>query len=708
MLEIFTLGTSRARWQGQSLLPFRTQKAKALFFFLIVEWTYYNKSDHRREFLADLLWPDLDKKAALENLRQTLYIIRNKFKSITNQDLFKSNRITINKNEAIQINIDLWLLKGLEVFDLIQLPSIEHVPLSDLILYDCEPYYEWLMNFQAEIQQMSIDILSKNIEYQKALGNWFAVESLTVILEAQNVPIDADLYHLLAEACLNQGKNLEAVNWLKRAGLNQLQARQWIKVKQSEISSTRDKVAPRVAILPFKELQEDVSGISLGLVEDISSQLSQYKELEIVPTFSVLQFQNSEKITQKIAYELRVEYLISGTIRFINRSFKINLHLIDCSKDCIVWSTNLTKLSEDLFSIQQEVTSQLIDAFVNMKAIQRTEVYDTYVPKPEAYDWYLQAWSIYYKGTPKTTLKAKEYFKKAIECDPNYRRACLGILFTIGSSASWWGDCKMKDVYSEYLQTQKEAAKDPSLHPDLHAVNGWASMWNWDLEGAEKCFKKSISMNANIAFCWGGYAHALNMMGRHQEALQTAQQGVFNEPGYIQGFFILAECNLLLGNLDAAEKICKAALKQHPDLHSGITVLIWVLILQGKYREAIKIGEQTLRKTGRRTYFVIGRLALAYLANKEEQKASVILNEMLDRSVQGEKGFPYFIALYYQTIGKSQEALDILEKHIEDYLTDYLWLKVQPEFKSLHHLPRFQKIMDRVFRPALSSSLIIN
>ncbi|NJK82501.1 MAG: hypothetical protein HC912_00450 [Saprospiraceae bacterium] len=704
MLYVSTIGDVNAYWQDQSCLPMRTQKAKALFFYLIIEWTYFGKTEHRREFLADLLWPELDKKAALENLRQTLYIIRSKFKSISQQEFLISHRFSVNKNEELKIGIDLKLLQSTDVFDLIQLPATKHIPLQDLILYDCEPFYDWLINFQAEIQQLSIQKISKTLEYHKALQNWPVVESLTLIYQAQDVIPEPELYYLLASISLKQDKPLQATHWLNLVGLNQLDIENWIRREQETIHHfTNEYKAVRLAVLPFKELHRDESGIALGLVEDMVAYLSKYRELEVVPTFSVIQFQDTDKAMQKIAYELRADYLISGTIRYINTAYKINFHLIDCRKDSVVWSASLNDSEINSNSTQQEITRQLDKALKEKEIIPRDSIQENYLPIPEAYDWYLQAWSIYYKGTPATTQQSIEYFKKSVVIDSAYSRAYLGMVTSICSLASWWGDKKMKDVLEEYKWAQREAAKDPSLHGDLLAINGWARMWLWDLHGAEQDFKEALARKSNVAFCWGGYAHALNMLGKHQEALQIAQQGLYNDSAYIQGCFIFAECNLLLNKLDIAEKICKAALRQQPDLHSGITVLIWVLILREKFSEAIALGEESLTKTQRRTYFVVGRLALAYFNDKQFDKANDLLAEMEKRNAKGEKGFPYFIALFHQVRGNSEKALQVLEKHLEDYSTDYLWLRVQPEFKSLHDNPRFQAILNMVFNQGRKS-----
>ena len=699
MLTAGTLGAINAFWQEQSLLPFRTQKAKALFFYFLIEWEFYKRTEHRREFLADLFWPEMDKKAGLENLRQTLYIIRSRFKKVAGQDFLLSSKFTVNKNQSLKISLDLTQLLSTEVFDLVKLPEVRHIPLHDLVIYDCEPFYEWLINFQAEIQQLSIEKIGKAIEYQKALQNWPAVESLASIYLAQDVMLDNNLFFQLARVALKQRNQLQAARWLGQAGLEYKETKLWLEREESNLEKAveEEKIAPRIAVLPFKELQQDVTGISLGLVEDMVSFLCKYRELEVVPTFSVIQFQGSDKSLERIAFELRVNYLFTGTLRYINGAYKINIQLINCKKHNIDWSASLISSDIDSVSMQQDLTSHLHDALKKNLLVSDSEMQESYVPIPEAYDWYLQGWSAYYRGTPETTQRAKECFAKAIELDPDYRRAYLGILITVGSLASWWGDKKMTEVLDEYKWAQQQAAKDKSLHADLMSLNGWARMWLWDLQGAEKDFKYALSRKSNIAFSWGGYAHALNMLGRHQEAYDVAQQGLYNDPAYIQGCFIFAECNLLLGKLEDAEKICKAALKQQPDLHSGITVYIWVLMLQGKYKEAIAAGESCLKRTKRRPYFVIGRLAQAYVADKQMDKARNLLSEMEERNQKGEKGFPYFMALVHQNMGNTAKALEILEKHVDDYSTDYLWLKVQPEFKEIHENPRFKKLIDKVF-----------
>jgi predicted Zn-dependent protease len=196
--------------------------------------------------------------------------------------------------------------------------------------------------------------------------------------------------------------------------------------------------------------------------------------------------------------------------------------------------------------------------------------------------------------------------------------------------------------------------------------------------------------------------HCLFTQGKLEEAYQAAQLGMDKNPNHVLNRSMLSDVSLLLGKYEECERICRSILLQMPGKHSTITMLIWVLIVQGRPGEAIRAGEEHLVRTGQRLYFVVGRLALAYLTAGDRVNAERLYAEMEERSTRGEKGFPYFMALYQQVAGRPERALDLLEEYLPDRLTDYLWLKVQPEFKPLRGHPRFEAILVEVFGPSAS------
>ena len=64
------LGGFHVELDGEAVYAFKTDKARALLAYLVVE----SDRPHRRETLAALLWPDRPDAAARANLRQALFV----------------------------------------------------------------------------------------------------------------------------------------------------------------------------------------------------------------------------------------------------------------------------------------------------------------------------------------------------------------------------------------------------------------------------------------------------------------------------------------------------------------------------------------------------------------------------------------------------------------------------------------------------------
>jgi len=693
------LGRPWLTYHTQDVSSFRTQKALVLLFFLITEWVYYDRTTHRREFLADLLWPTFTRKAALENLRQTLYIIRKRLEEVATEPLFTTNRLMVAKVSEAEVYADLQLLKRGHTFDLLQLPCMEHTPLQEPILYDSEPYQEWLYELQADIQQQSKRLLAQAIEQETTLQRWHVVEQLALIYLHQQIDIPDPIYQKLATACIRQGKEVPALNWLKKAGLDKEAQQQWMRQfskLQYDLSDQATK-APRLAVLPFQNFSSHANDyFSLGLLEDLTSQLSYYPTLEVVSSYSVLRYQAVQTTLPQIAFELDVDYVLTGAIYSEAERVKINLQLIEVQRERILWSSSLVYATQDLFALQQEVIVCVLEGLRPRLGLEE-KPRQTHIPHPEAYDLYLQAWAVYLQGTPQTTQKAIALFEKAVDVDPHFHSAFLGLSSAIASSASWWGDKKIKEVLPQFERAIAKAAEDERLVHDIFCMKGWVAMWMWDLQGAAQYFLRALTTDRNIAFLRLGMAHTLNMQGRYREACEIAQQAVIKDPGHIQNYITLAESKLLMGDFVECERICRSALQSQPDYHAGLSIRMWVLRCLHRSTEAIELAEASLTRSGRRTYFIVGRLAQAYLDTGQIVEAERLLQEMIQRTQQGEKGFPYFIALYLHQMGESEKALDWLENYLPDRLTDYLWLKVQPEFKPLHQHERFKLLLRTVF-----------
>ena len=66
---------------------------------------------------------------------------------------------------------------------------------------------------------------------------------------------------------------------------------------------------------------------------------------------SVFSYKGTKETTKTIAAELKVRYLVVGSVRKGGNKVRINTKLIDANNDTQIWSQNWDRLLEDIFEI---------------------------------------------------------------------------------------------------------------------------------------------------------------------------------------------------------------------------------------------------------------------------------------------------------------------------------------------------------------------
>jgi len=103
-----------------------------------------------------------------------------------------------------------------------------------------------------------------------------------------------------------------------------------------------------------------------------------------------------------------------------------------------------------------------------------------------------------------------------------------------------------------------------------------------------------------------------------------------------------------------------------------------------------------LEISGLRPSSTLASLAVAYIRKGQQSKANGLLDELLERRSNGEKGIAFFVAQVYSGLGDERLTLEWLEKAYGDHEVELIWLKVDTHFKSLHDNPSFQSLLTRV------------
>jgi TolB-like protein len=127
-------------------------------------------------------------------------------------------------------------------------------------------------------------------------------------------------------------------------------------------SSSRE-AKKMLAVLPFENLGGDPGQeyFADGLTEEMISHLGQLdpRRLGVIARTSAIQYKNTRKSITEIASELKVSYVLEGSVRCEGNNARITTQLIEALDQTHVWSTSYNRDLRDILSVQADVARQV-------------------------------------------------------------------------------------------------------------------------------------------------------------------------------------------------------------------------------------------------------------------------------------------------------------------------------------------------------------
>jgi non-specific serine/threonine protein kinase len=197
----------------------------------------------------------------------------------------------------------------------------------------------------------------------------------------------------------------------------------------SEVGA-RDK-RKKLVVLPFENMgQADDEYFADGITEEITSRLAAVSQLGVISRTSALQYKQTRKPIADIGRELRVDYVLEGTVRW-GRSpqgsrVRITPQLIRVEDDTHMWSDRYDRTLEDIFEVQSEIAEKVIEQLnVTLLEPEKKIIKAKPTDNVEAYNAYLRAREMmnrpnYSKRDFETALNMLE---RAVKLDPNFALA---------------------------------------------------------------------------------------------------------------------------------------------------------------------------------------------------------------------------------------------------------------------------------------------
>jgi eukaryotic-like serine/threonine-protein kinase len=465
-------------------------------------------------------------------------------------------------------------------------------------------------------------------------------------------------------------------------------------------SNKRAATFDSIAVLPLVNASGDkeTEFLSDGISETLINNFTRIPALRITARSTAFRYKGKEIEPQAVGRELDVDAILTGKVLQRGDSLSIQVDLINANDGSQIWGNSYNGKPAEILDLQQRIARDVSDNLKwKLSGAEQQQITKNYTQNAEAYQFYLKGRFYWNKRSDADLKKGIEYFREAVELDPNFALAWSGLadsyallpLFSEKSTVATRAVIKMA--------TEKALETDPHLAEAHNSRAVFLAIYEWDFVAADAEFRRAIELNPNYATARQWLSITLSWRLRHDEAVTEMQQALKAEPlsriinndlGYA---FLYQKQN------DKAIEQFKKTLELYPDFAHGHHSLALALARAGEYKEAIAEQNKAIALGGRSSAFLT-QLSFINALSGNKGEAHRILEELLERNEKEPVG-NYNLAIVYAGLDYKDKAFEYLAKLEQERFPRMLALKSSPYFENLHDDPRFEQLLKRLNLP---------
>ena len=425
-----------------------------------------------------------------------------------------------------------------------------------------------------------------------------------------------------------------------------------------------------IAVLYF----ENLSGVKEdeyfrdGITEDIITELSKIKGLNIFSRPTVLAYRDKQVTPAQIGQQLNAAYVLAGSLRRAGNRLRINAQLVDTHTDFPLWSERYDRQMEDVFEVQDEIARKIAEALrVTLTPQEEAALAAKPTENLQAYDLFLRGKSYARRLTRQDFEFALQMFENAVALDPDFALAyaaianvCAQTYFLYDRNPVWLERAK--------AASQKAVRLRPQL-PEVLVAQAWILYVDTQYDEGARCVRQAIERKSD---CEGAYyllGRALFASGRYQELANVADAAM--EAGG-QDYNIYVPIHNAFGALGKEEAVRNVRQRQ-------------ILALENHLRSVPEDARARVL------------LASNYASSGRREDATREAN--LAVALRPNDALVlYNLACAFCGLENKAEALDAIRKAWNAGFKDPDWARRDPDLALLHGDPEFERLYPE--RPA--------
>jgi serine/threonine protein kinase/Tfp pilus assembly protein PilF len=419
-----------------------------------------------------------------------------------------------------------------------------------------------------------------------------------------------------------------------------------------------------VAVLYF----ENLSGVKEdeyfrdGMTEDIITELSKIKGLNIFSRPTVLAYRDKQVTPAQIGQQLKASHVLAGSLRRAGDRLRINTQLVDTGTDFPIWSERYDRQMKDVFEVQDEIAGKIAQALrITLSPQEQEAIAAKPTDNLQAYDLYLRGKS-YARRLQRQDLEfALQMFENAIALDPNFALAYAAIAHVCAQNHYNYG---RDPVWMQRAMKASETAV--VLRPDLPEVQ--------------------------VAQAWILYAN-----GKYDEAVAVIEKAIARKRDCEGAYYILGRTLFSAGRYQDVANIADAAVESSGDDYNIYVPIMNSLGALGKDEARHNLRQQRIGTLERHLRQVPedarARIHLALDYSEMKRLDDAVRETNLAMTLRPDDATVlYNAACVFSQLNRKADSLQALRKAWDAGFRDPDWARRDPDLSLLHDDPEFERL----------------
>ena len=349
---------------------------------------------------------------------------------------------------------------------------------------------------------------------------------------------------------------------------------------------------PSIAVLPLDDLSGDRKQQYFcdAVAENLTTALSRFDWLFVAARNAAFSYRGEAVDIKRVGRELRVRYVLEGSIQRIDKKVRVNVQLVDAETLGHVWADRIDREMDDPFDLQDDIVARI--ASTTAPEIIRAEIVRTDRKPPELFgpwDHYVSAVNHYYAMTASDIEKAIGHLEQAVKVDPQFGAAygLRSLCETHAATRGWHRP--VKAAYQVAERFAELAVRLSPTSPETNEALAFILLCTGRGREAARVAQRSVELNPYFARAHAVLGHALVVSGNPEGALAACEMGLRSTSRDQRGSWIydaLGHIYFFLGQYEKAIDVSHIALQHDPSLFGALVTLACANAQLGRQNEA--------------------------------------------------------------------------------------------------------------------------